>query len=119
MKPRLIVVMPDALVALDLTQTLEACVPDADVRTFDSLDAARLASTGLARAPLIVVQLPAGRDDALKVWDEAARLGDHLILLSDGGQSMLGTDRRIVVLARPFTQEMITQAVLSFCAARC
>ena len=58
MNSRVIVVMSDPVVAMDLTQILQSCRPASVVESYQSLSAARLALSGTERAHLIIAQIP-------------------------------------------------------------
>ena len=119
MNSRVIVVMSDPVVAMDLTQILQSCRPASVVESYQSLSAARLALSGTERAHLIIAQIPTAESAALAAKTMAGQLGDHMILLSDGQKVPFENDCGVVVLPRPFTDEMIAEAVFSFDAARC
>ncbi|MEL6360981.1 MAG: hypothetical protein AAFR21_07830 [Pseudomonadota bacterium] len=114
MQPKLIVVMDDPVVSMDLTQTLQKCVPNAIVQAFRSFDEACEAILNSAVAQLAIVRSPSTKSLPQAVEAMLGRLGERLIVLSDDVATMGTTDVSLaVVLPRPFTEEMIADALLS------
>lgn len=118
MQPKLIVIMDDPIVTMDLMQTLQKCVPDALVHAYRSFDEACDEVLDTAVAQLAIVRSPGTKSLPQSIEAMLGRLGERLILLSDDLSALTLTDDKAVVLPRPFTEEMIADALLSLGVSR-
>jgi hypothetical protein len=111
MRRKVVIVLDDVVVALDLAQTLQDLDPSADVVTFRSAAVAREAAKDYGKASLIIWQPrsdPPEDDSAALVQCD---LAERSILLSDAAEAVYDAAPHVVVLPRPFSAEMVEKAV--------
>lgn len=111
MRRKVVIILDDVVVALDLAQTLQDLDPNADVVTYRTSEAAQEALMGREKVSLAVWQvrhdLPAENGADLADCD----LAERCILLSDTAETVYDAAPNIVVLPRPFSDEMVATAV--------
>jgi len=111
MRRKVVIILDDVVVALDLAQTLQDIDAAADVCTFRSPEAALAAMECGDPAALAVVQValnaPVTADPSVPCYG----LGAQCILLSDTAADLQDVGPNVVVLPRPFSSAMVARAV--------
>ncbi|MFT6676716.1 MAG: hypothetical protein ACJAVM_002921 [Sulfitobacter sp.] len=111
MHTKIIIVLADPVVAMDLAQSLEDNVPSGGVISFPSLADATDALVDHAPAALAVLDIPTRALEERDPREAANGIAAQLILLSDTVDELTVRDPDLILLPRTFTTEMITQAV--------
>ncbi|UYV38262.1 hypothetical protein N4R57_04010 [Rhodobacteraceae bacterium D3-12] len=113
MASRMLVIMDDPIVAMDLSQILQNCVPDAVIEVADTIDSA-IEQSSASLAHLALAMMPSGHAAANLIAMMRRSVGERLILLSDDDE-LLDTSEtgKVVILPRLFTDAMIASALFT------
>lgn len=113
MASNIFVIMDDPVVAMDLGQSIQTCIPEAAIAVFDTMQAA-LSAAAAAPAQLALAMLPGDQTLADTIALLKHRLAERLVLFSDD-EALIGDAEpgRVIVLPRLFTDDMIASALVT------
>ncbi|MBM1634497.1 hypothetical protein JQV27_16720 [Sulfitobacter mediterraneus] len=111
MRRKVVIVLDDVVVALDLAQTLQDLDPAAHIVTYRSAEDAKEAAKGQDKASLIIWQPLSETPEENSAVLVQCDLAERSILLSDSAETVYDAAANVVVLPRPFSADMVKNAV--------
>lgn len=112
MAPNLLIVEPDPVVAMDLSQILGGWLPQGVISVFSNLAEADVALKALIKPFLAVVNVAEHEIDAAMDRGLLVSLSDHVLLMVDTAEQIEPFPDNCILVQRPYTSDTLNHALI-------